>query len=678
MPFPGAAGEGDLEGVVIVEDPANDVRMGAPASSQGAAGDPRHLDVVAMTIGPETTTSIPMSIRLATWAQPAPFGAEGGRRLTIEFELSQRLFSVNHPYQSTGSDCSVGQVYVVTENPASLIQCVESFAIDEQSATLQIDLPKQLLQDENGTAIQSGSVLHNIVGRAFQGSVNLDSGLWDRVPDSGSAPEFVARVFDGRQSGDLFLRTLYPTRASNGEATTFVFEAALENRGTSEKTVLFETDNDNPEWTVRLPSRLNIGAKTNLTFPVILSMNFSHAHGEADYFLVRASTPDNAHFAELRLGVHWLDIPQPAGHHNKLWLHSAPFPEENCQALPCSVHGFRHTWMNTQEKDPSAETTDVGGSQQTSTGSIVQWLFPLSPYLQTGLDFDLNYTASLHTAAKFTVPANIVRSGADLLLCEWTPSPAGNGTCPFGAAGKVLAQGLGPKGAVESGRVFELPIEIDVGQEADLVPFQTDVNLVLRVWIESDRIQVFPGLGREPTVLLRVSESVLTLPLIDYHDPVEQRFSDVGALAVVPIGSSERLVNPGEGIRFGFDIRADGATERQVQVEIIGQNAAWATASTLGLRLAPGQRERVEVVISAPADAGEGERAELFLVAQDQNDPNVVALSRIRATVVDVDTLDIPDDLAEVREGGDTPGLGPGLLFATLFVTALTRPKRSK
>ena len=91
------------------------------------------------------------------------------------------------------------------------------------------------------------------------------------------------------------------------------------------------------------------------------------------------------------------------------------------------------------------------------------------------------------------------------------------------------------------------------------------------------------------------------------------------------------------------------------------------------------ETKQVSLIVQAPDDAVAGERAELFLVAQSQENPNVVALGRVRVTVIELTVMDIPDEAASLSPAtgnGSTPGFSAALMILAASLLALTWRRR--
>lgn len=530
----------------------------------------------------------------------------------------------------------------------------------------------------------------------------LYSSVYDRTPDDQYMTPFQA-VLGYTGQGHLALTAEESVRVSNGESTTIVYRARLNNANDRDDTVFLNVlENQGHDWDVRVPARLVVPAKKSVDFPVILSMGFSHTHGQTWTFKVKAeSASDPQAWTTQEFGVFFTDVPQPSEHHQGLlYLHSGPLDPQNnnpFNTLFTTVFDFKQSWMNPSEEDTDPTTTDgaipsyfnegligglfmgVGrGQPPDPSRNIARWEFPLSPALLIGLDFDVTQQASLIVKVKSSVPAQRAVVKADLLYCD--PSDK-NGTamnwyCPAGTM-RSLAKGDSAPVVFSGGDQREFNIPMQVNKSADVLRYQRGANLLLQVFLQTDTPQNL--LSPEPKPLLYPKGSLLYLPLLEYHDPVGQSFQDVGSLLLEPLGPFEKPVNPDRTAVFPFRL-TNGANQMQkVQLEVAGYNKDWAGfAEGPDLALDPHEARELNLAVHPPTTAQPTERAELFAVVQSANDPNIVAVARLRAVVVDPAVQDIPDEAGklELQQAGQSPGFEAGLVVLSALGLAIAGRRR--
>lgn len=698
-----APGEGARES--RVSDPEGDVRLVAPASNQSApAGYYDHLDVRNVWISNETLDRIEAGIRLKKLDPPVP--GDGvpfvSRAVVIRFDLGKSNYYVRPFTGAVSSFCPEGGIlerrsYFGPGSYAVNSYCVK-MVVERESNTIRFFLPRQYMQNETRAVFGPGHVLANLhaVARASTPVAELvpalvpgssAPGFEDRAPDRGAGPEYRSVLGEGFSTGTLKLFAPHPIRVSNGESTTLVYPVLLTNEGPADANVILSVENPELSWNVRVPARLHVGARETIQFPSILSMGFTHRHGEIAYFQVRAEDAnDPGTFSLLHLGVFWTDTPQPAGHHDKLWLHSGPGELSAGLGFPFGpfVCEFAATWMNPLEKDPGPTTTDEEVPSCTYDTAMaffapnevaqptVRWFFPLSPSLLIGLDFDLNRTGMLATEIRSPFSAN--RASLVAQINYFDPERKRPNCTDDFCTGMWVAIALGqsdPTSLPLGGRTrFEVPLAIR--PMADFLPYKKEANILLQLNLTTDVPNHPPNTNtRDTAPLLAPKASLLVLPLVEYHDPIDQAFQAVGSLALKLQGVFEKPVNPGHAAVFAFILSNEGAAEQEIQLEAEGTNRDWARfTGDSTFRLAPRTGRNFTLVVDVPDYAAPGDRVELFVVAQSLTDSNVVAIARLRATVVDPEVQLVPDEahLLEAEPEAGLPGLS--ILLTLLIVGA--------
>ncbi|MBI2079041.1 MAG: hypothetical protein HYT80_11870, partial [Euryarchaeota archaeon] len=199
--------------------------------------------------------------------------------------------------------------------------------------------------------------------------------------------------------------------------------------------------------------------------------------------------------------------------------------------------------------------------------------------------------------------------------------------------------------------------------------------------LTADTPQGVYGSGHPPAAQIKPKGSLITLPLREYHDPIDQGFLSVGTIRLTALGDHDKAVNPGKGAVFRFDLTNSGLDDQVLRLSAEGINAGWASIHEgENMRVPADSNRQVSVIVRAPDDANEGERAELFLVAESLDNPSIVALGRVRARVVSAETTQIPDEAATLSPDASTNGTpGPSLaiVLGTLAAAiSLRRPPR--
>ena len=686
---------------ISITDPRGDVGWATPAGTQPPPVSSEHLDILRVWMNNESLDSLEVGLQLAELDPPSElsFLPALSREVNVVWTFGDVDFVV-HFLNVVGPTTCASNAYLdrriyFDETKTSWTgnsYCLET-DVDGPSGTVVFTIPRTSLRNESETLFGPGHALTGfhasvytydpvqILVNALAPGNNVPTRFEDRAPDSGAGPDFRSTLGETFSSGHLSLFSLDPVRVSNGESTTFVYEVKLSNFATHAVSVGLESEHHQDGWTVRVPARLDVPAQTTIEFPVILSMGFSHGHSDIVYFQVRAQDlADASASSEINLGVFWTDIPQPAGHHDKLWLHSGPTRASYGIAIPFGpmVCETRSVWMNALEKDvdPLAEDAEVPGCAWDSiavafdtenfTRNQLLWSIPLRPGLLIGLDFDIVREGSFVTEMRSPFPVTGA-VGASLVYHDPEANVPGCDTC----RGRSIRIGEGESQPRSMGAnapaLFEIPLTFS--DEADLLPYKPSANIFLVVRFTSDRPNHTPNVATSGTsVTLLPKSSLLTLPLIEYHDPIDQSFQAVGSLRLEGNQRFEKPVNPGRAVLFSFTLTNTDKVERDVLLAVEGHNREWARfLEGDAIHLGPSEARNVTLVVEVPDVASEGERAELFAIAQAKDDPNVVALARLRATVVDPARHPVQDERpALANEASGIPSVGFGVGVAAI------------
>jgi len=299
-----------------------------------------------------------------------------------------------------------------------------------------------------------------------------------------------------------------------------------------------------------------------------------------------------------------------------------------------------------------------------------------------GLDFDVQKKGLMSLSITPDVPASNAQvlvelrycdpvNNPGLGLCQLNQTTGGGGTC-HQSYSQVIASGKSG-GSLANGAPANFQVEMAIDPKYDLIQYKLGVNLGLCVkLITTDVPENVFGANPLPSPEFDPKKARLRLPLLEYHDPVDQAFTNVGVLGLTALTPFEKKVNPGRTSVFKFELSSNASSQRAAQVDVQGIHAEWAELTTgRAVVLEPGTKQLIEIAVRVPEDAGAGETAELFITAQDRTDAAVVTVSRFRATVVDKSTLDVPDETPEgVAQEKDDGGFLPGFEVAAILAAA--------
>lgn len=668
---------------LALDDPAGDVKTelaGQPASG-GEAAYPG-VDLVGLTIR-EEAFSLVFTVRAAALQKAADPGADGVLYQTFfvhngrEFRLVQQM-----AFRGLNDNAFTSLAYRDAPDSDWSITWTGGSAIDEAAGTLSADVGRDLLADRSGAAPYPGrkvegvhvlaqSVLTDgaLVFVEGEGLLPVPHRVTDSLPDTAPYPSFSLQLGIA-QTGHARLGSEAPFRASNGEATTFVYEVVAHNLGAEEDTFEFGASGVPAGYTLTLPVPvLALPAGGNDTVPVLLAMPFGHQHGQlAAFVLELRSVRDPSAVGRLAMGIRFLEVPQPAGHHDTVYLHTSGGPE------PLGALFGPLGYMNTLEDDPN----DAGQrmcDRSLGLGSVanpgtwhVSWPFYLSPGLALGLDVDPGKVGHLRVPIATTMPA----LQAQLFANVYLEPPDGEDGVPAelvhiaGMPGTALAD-LPGGGATTLFEGDLLPAEA-----APRLPYQEGANLVLWLTLQFKGPNSF-GAADEGACVLPGGSAVL--PLREWHDAVDEALAAVDGPTLRPLGPQERRVNPGEAAAFLVAVGNPLHETSRIDLELSGPNAGWAILGDRSLAVPAKGTHEARILVRAPPGAADGERADLVLQAYPRDDPSARGLLRLVA-VVD-GSMDHADDSAGPGSAGkDAPALPLGAAAAALVLMALARRQR--
>lgn len=708
----------------LLDDATGDMQTVAAGNAAGPpAGRFAATDLVGL-VAEESATDMTFRLTVANLAVNPEAPLVESTRYHVEFAHERVVYRVLM-YRMASADRAdyMGRLYVFDKGRDSWSP-LESIAVtpDPSSNTISATVPRLLLLDRNGAAPFPGRALTGF--RAESSSVGLsDRPIWtpagnqempatgvrDAMPNTGNGTLDYAIRLGLQQTGNARLKADVPTRASNGEATTFVYAVNASNLGPQQRFSLAAVGVP-ATWQVGLPSDLvEIRANSTVTLPILVSMPFAHAHGNLQAFTLEMAGLDRpTDVGRVQLGVRFVNPPQPAGHHDTQYLHTfMPEGQDQVSQAFSTVFGFdpNQMYFNTlsPDEDPNDAKVPVGGFSLSGSGgtglpavppqATYTWTVPLSPGLALGLDYDLFREGLMRVAVNTVVPmtgavlsGRVVHTIPDDRNCD-----GGFGRnrddCAFddfffGAGAHTTVATIGPGtaadvGANTNGAPFEAPIRAT--QAGDYVPFHPDATLGLMLNLTFTMVDPFVG----PDTAPKIAGGELVMPLLEYHDPVDQVFSSLSSLMINVRSDQQRMVNPGKTALFDLELMNHGTESATYDLEVTGTNMHW--AQILGDRrvtIPAGSSRALGVAVTAPDKAVDGDAADLVLAAIDTRDPAARTLARLLTTV---DTeAEHPDDSASVPgleqrlSKKDTPSAGLPLATAALAALAVAFARRRR
>ena len=675
---PGATAQSAAPPVEVLQDGTGDLE--AEAEGQKAPFDAdayTDMDLTGLTVE-ERREAFVFTVAVADIKEPQEENGEGGL-ISVRFRHNDREFDLQIDQNSiVGSftDAYLLARPVGTEEWSWVWYDPEAVSVDRAGDAFVIAVPREQLADEVGAppfvgrslqgfwaesrTLFSGASFFNLNGQG--GLVRSPLYIRDRMPDDGMGTVDVEVRLGLAQVGHLVLHSDDPRRASNGEASTFVFEAYAHNTGGDDDLAVLAAKDVPSGWSVVFPHPvIALEAGQTATFPVVVSTPFAHQHGSAKTFVVEA-TSESAPTAvgRVELGLTYLATPQPAGHHDTLYFHS--LSGEGFTGTPADeVLGWDRAFMNAAETFDGDEAIPVSGSNglyvDDTVYTVYGWQVPLDPGLRMGLDFDLEGQAELTVPIKATLAELQATLTAELVLVQggWWFDEDNPRLATFKAEPVDLLPG--------DEKTYTLTSPIDPA--ADLVPYERGQSLVLGIRLTSSRPPTF--LADEAPVLLPGGS--LRLPLFEYHDPVDEVFqADGDGPRLAAVGAAERLANPGDTVRFPVDLSNPGP-ESRFGLSVVGLHAEHVRLPGGGSVTVPRDgTARIDVEVDVPETMADGERIDIVLQADAED--QLPALVRL---VVEADTEkehegDAP---APAADGGkESPGAASILLLGAVLALA--------
>lgn len=708
----------------IVEDDSGDVVVMTPdgqTSQPDPTGQFEDVDLVSMGIWAEDPESVTFFVEVASLTEssqrPTPFGDPdykvffqyGGQGYRVQ------VFTVlsNPANNAFGREAGAfawleqqvdeGQYRRVADGEAEL-----DFSGDRVLATI----PRAAIVDENQAPLGLNATLTGFYAVAesmgwfafpiggFQGGGDPITyagapKAHDTAPDGGltaDLPAYRMTTGDVKQKGSLVATSQDPIRWTNGEASTLTFTAQVTNTASEDIPVAVSTAGTQPTWEVAYSDRLTVPAHATVNVTFLVTIPFTHSHGNLHMFEAVFESPDEEHFAASDLGVYWPSVPQPAGHHDRIWFHSNQPENENSFPVFSEFDDGIHAWMSAAEDEEADEALPVPSdfvippSPFTDTEAIAFWQIALEPPLRMGMDFRPEDLGSAEITIDF--PATVVDPFMEFTLYHRVDGGQGGG--PGGGQGggpsrqTELASGVSEPVSGTTSGTQTFAFELDVPDDADDLPYTPDGNLVASIVV---RATFMAGGGffnpDEIAPKLLPDGSGLQLPLDEYADPVDLSFQTDGSLSLAPgEEGQQRLVNPGRTVVYTFALQYEGSEPSGFTTSLTGQNAAWAeVVGDTAFSLEPGATRTLGLAVTAPRDASDGERADLTLTVIDAD--NAAVQAGINTVTMVDSTEDIPDEASrkddlhgELSTSKESPAPSMALLAGILAAVALLGRRR--
>ncbi|MGB1586404.1 MAG: hypothetical protein ACPHID_05105 [Thermoplasmatota archaeon] len=495
----------------LLEDPAGDVVIShcQAAETPLAAFDP--VDLLALEVT-EDPTHVTFRVQAVGIRDQADLDSSN---YFVHFKRGEQHWALRMAQDNQGT-AAIAHL-LATEGVSLFGPIIAEYVadVDGETGTIQASVERNQLRDHEQAPLTRGQTIDQIIVSAeahatgvyfcdFEGSGG-PAIIQDHMPDGwiddGVSIEMIYGGADTQGPMDLFIPR--PFRGSNGEATTYAFDIQVTNL--ADDVQIYNLETSAPDgWTLHLPNgTLRVEAGQEATFTMYAEVPFIHTHGATATGRIDLRSDLSSGGADF--GVHYLDVPQPAGHHPDVYIHSIVPSAFGGEINERAGGGDNHMFWNTQE-DHSANH-DVPMSGQTEEGDIV-WYGCLTPGLAMGLHPDSSLTGAynLDLASEFATTGTLTGS-ISLLPDDHRPSTCHNAgpwqSTPLLALDATDVNLDGP-GTVTG--------TISVLADGPMA-FQPGADLLLTIRLQPDQS---PTLGGTVDLL---PGSRLTLPLRDYHEP---------------------------------------------------------------------------------------------------------------------------------------------------------------
>lgn len=648
------------ESQLIVQDPRGDVTtLGLTLDRSNA------LDLAALLLG-SNGTHFQITIELADLDGATLFGKDFPTYLVFySYEgRSYRMQIVRINPIGTTEIRYLGSLEVYNEATRTYDELSESPAVHprESEDAIDIGVPYSTIQGTGGLLASPGFSITGIFVRSVPQGDDIDplapgiaiSTSSDRMPDAGTASYRIEqRSFDGQ---DVLVFVARPQRLSNGGENVFAYSIQVSNSGADLASFEFSFTGVPDFWDASLADTfLEVPGHSTVNNTAVIRSPGAHQHGGQVNIQVQTKRIETGELWTNTISVTFTSPPQPAGHHPTLYFHAA----RNPNVLP-GVQDAYGEWatapyMNTLSEDES----DVAEPVNSEFQNLRYWQYPLAPGLGIGLDFILDKTVR----CSFTVAPRMFL-------------PAGEATIPIRgvtmwAELKLVSEERGTILLADSNRAAigdvatSKPIELDLvpTQESEFIPYHAGSNLILDIWFTTS--EPFPGSNPESLIIL--PGGYMTLPLLDFQDPLPL----VEGTPIILEAPTQVFGQAGLDIAVPVTLASNLGNTADVRLEARGANPAWNVRFYPSeVKLGGGEARTTTVGVHVPQDAVEGDILRFFVTASVDGLPTA-----IEPIIILIDDESTPT-LLEKQSTKDTPylsGFTVGIAFLAITIWRRSR-----
>ena len=639
-------------------DPTGDVQGFGNGVPLGPVDGHDFLDVTGARVEKHSSTELLFALGIV---DPEGLWLRDDNRLGVSAALHFVFGGAHYFIEYAQRDEACLRRYVSAER-YDQIDCAP---VEAANGELVAIVPSTPIRDLGGVRLRHPAQLSEVWAEAREREIiNADRSavvtLLDRAPDADVWGSLRTPVDPG--AGPLLLTPVRGTQGSNGGAGVLLFELVADNIDAQAIDVVLTIDGLPQDWSGLVPARLHLEPGESRTIPLLVSTPFGHDHGSTIPFTVTAEVLGLQVLTE-ELEVHFFDVPQPAGHHPTLYVHSG-------STSPGATRPV-YNWIDTLPSNPKDEQlsfTPTGGTNDYSGGTHTDFfLIDMVPGLGIGLDFDLSRPGQ----ARFVLQSDIATTvTASIRLEHCNPAdPSGRDYAEyrsdFNCPGTWLPVLEAPAQDLDLAMgSTQVDVEMTATAYADLLPFQQGSVLAFVVELESPLATGYPN-----TISMLPTDARIDLPVFEFQPPLTGILAELGSLEV--IGEAiDRSAGPGSQLVMQRTVANNGDEALDIDLDAIGYNAQWVEILPATLHLEPGEEHAFEVMVTVPPEAGSTEFAQVYLVAASQGDDQIVSVLPMRINAQGPEVHEQPTLATDKRE---SPGTSAFLLGFAILALALAR-----
>lgn len=438
-------------GATSYDDPTGDVVYYVDAQPVAPTDDPE-VDVIRVFIDNETATHINIGFETAEPRADDLIGTTNWRFLFV-------LDGIAHVLLSGGTDARLER-YVdgVLDESINVPLLVEG-------SVRTTTLDKSTLRGIDRAPIGLGSTITDFQLEMYRQSGPRATRWLDLAPDVADPNAFTFAVA-GAGLGGLQVRLDEPIHMSNGVLGLFSTQLHITN--TIGEAATLQISNTPPAgWASLVPSSVTVEAGQSKSIPIGFIPPGAHAHGGRTTWPLELAAGDDRGVIET--GLDFFSVPQPAGHHPRIWLHGANVPGPGLSGA--TVEDF---WMNALEDDPNAEAVRVIPNAQSNIIGT-NWNALLRPELLQNIAL-IPGQGSATIAAYAEQPLAGGKATIDIVYCDPSISASSEMVrfydCPQGAP-VLLTRGEASFGQ-QTGGPFTLDFELPVDEASTIITTSND------------------------------------------------------------------------------------------------------------------------------------------------------------------------------------------------------------